>query len=105
MCGEANRDRRPGARSTDHRELSVEGVDAILHDLQPHAARCGGRIEALPLVADLEGEVAPLIGPQANRAPGVPAVSDHVLDRLETAEVDAGLGVGVEPCGRNAGRG
>ena len=84
--------RRPSSAST--RSIMI---------CRPIPARGPVGVEAGAFVTDGEDQ-ADVVEVEAHDARCVPSVADHVLDRLQAAEVEAGLGVGVEPAARRTSR-
>jgi hypothetical protein len=88
----------------DHASALFERVDAVLHDVDTHPSRNVASIETRPAVMDLERQGIS-IGAEPNRGKGVARVPEHVLQRLQAAEVHAGFDGVIESgtCDRRVG--
>src|SRR2546421_486734 len=72
---------------------SADRAHAVPHVGEPRAARALARVEAFPVVDDLEHQAAFLFAEADRHARSLTRVLAGVLERLEAAEVDGGLDI------------
>src|SRR5207237_5354932 len=104
--GDAPMDDSAASHETRDRQDAPDSVEAVGHPLQPGAVARGVRIEAAPVVLDLEHELAVRL-PQPPAGRGPLGVLPDVLHRLQHAEVHGGLyllWIAADPVGLYRGR-